>query len=54
VQLANGFEPRTVEVRSTGSGAWIVMDGLAEGETVAVSGTAVLKGMSVGMGGGDG
>jgi len=54
VQLANGFEPRAVNVRSTGSGAWIVLDGLIPGDRVAVSGTAVLKGMSVGMGGGDG
>ena len=53
-QVAGGFEPRTVDVRSTGSGAWIVLDGLAAGERVAVTGTAVLKGMSVGMGGGDG
>ncbi len=54
VQLASGFEPRKVEVRSTGSGQWIVLDGLSAGEQVAVRGTAVLKGMSVGMGGGDG
>jgi hypothetical protein len=54
VQVVDGFEPRHVDVRSTGSGAWIVLDGLAAGERVAVSGTAVLKGMSVGMGGGDG
>jgi cobalt-zinc-cadmium efflux system membrane fusion protein len=54
VQLPNGFEPRPVEVRGTGTGAWIVLGGLASGERIAVSGTAVLKGMSVGMGGGDG
>lgn len=54
VQLAAGFETREVEVRSTGSGQWIVLAGLAAGERVAVRGTAVLKGMSVGMGGGDG
>ena len=54
VQVVDGFEPRNVDVRSTGSGAWIVLSGLAAGERVAVSGTAVLKGMSVGMGGGDG
>jgi cobalt-zinc-cadmium efflux system membrane fusion protein len=54
VQVANGFEPRPVDVRGTGTGAWIVLGGLARGEHVAVSGTAVLKGMSVGMGGGDG
>jgi cobalt-zinc-cadmium efflux system membrane fusion protein len=54
VQLASGFEPREVEVRSTGSGQWIVLNGLSAGDRVAVRGTAVLKGMSVGMGGGDG
>jgi cobalt-zinc-cadmium efflux system membrane fusion protein len=54
VKLPRGFEPRPVEVRSTGSGTWIVLNGLESGELVAVSGTAVLKGMSVGMGGGDG
>lgn len=54
VQRESGFETRRVEVRGTGSGAWIVLSGLAPGERVAVAGTAVLKGMSVGMGGGDG
>lgn len=54
VQVPSGFEARLVDVRNTGGGAWIVLDGLARGERVAVSGTAVLKGMSVGMGGGDG
>jgi len=54
VQQADGFEPRLVEVRGTGSGAWIVLNGLVAGERIAVKGTAVLKGMSVGMGGGEG
>lgn len=53
VQTAGGFEPRSVTVTSTGSG-WLVMEGLEAGERIAISGTAVLKGMSVGMGGGDG
>ena len=53
VQIADGFEPRIIDVRSTGSGDWIVLDGLNPGDRVAISGTAVLKGMSVGMGGGD-
>jgi cobalt-zinc-cadmium efflux system membrane fusion protein len=53
VKVAGGFEPRTVDVRSTGGGDWIVLDGLNPGDRVAISGTAVLKGMSVGMGGGD-
>ena len=53
VQVADGFEPRRIDVRSTGSGDWIVLAGLNPGDRVAISGTAVLKGMSVGMGGGD-
>lgn len=53
VKVPRGFEVRPVKVRSTGSDAWIVLSGLQPGELVAVSGTAVLKGMSVGMGGGD-
>lgn len=53
VQVDGGFEPRVVNVRSTGSGTWVVFDGLQPGEEVVVRGTAVLKGMSVGMGGGD-
>jgi len=54
VRVAGGFEPRAVQVRSTGSGDWIVLGGLNSTDLVVVSGTAVLKGMSVGMGGGDG
>jgi len=54
VQVDGGFESRLVDVRSTGSGAWIVLDGLSVNQRVVISGTAVLKGMSVGMGGGDG
>jgi len=54
VQVPGGFEPRQVEVKNTGAGDWIVLDGLVDGDRVAVSGTVVLKGMSVGMGGGDG
>jgi cobalt-zinc-cadmium efflux system membrane fusion protein len=53
VQIAGGFEPRAVDVRSTGGGDWIVLGGLNPGDQVAIRGTAVLKGMSVGMGGGD-
>ncbi len=37
VQVPGGFEPREVEVRNTGSGDWIVLDGLVDGERVAVS-----------------
>jgi cobalt-zinc-cadmium efflux system membrane fusion protein len=53
IQVEGGFETRQVNVRSTGSGQWIVLSGLEAGDRVAVSGTAVLKGMSIGMGGGD-
>lgn len=48
-----GFNVREVEVRSTASGAWVVMNGLVSGDRVAVTGTAALKAMSMGMGGGD-
>jgi len=53
VEVPGGFEARPVTVRSTAGGAWIVLDGLEEGERIATRGTAVLKGMSLGMGGGD-
>ena len=51
--VSNGFEVRDVQVRSTGSGTWIVLDGLDSGDVIAVVGTAALKGMSMGLGGGD-
>jgi RND family efflux transporter MFP subunit len=54
VAVNGGFEPRNVQVSNTGSGHWLVLSGLEGGERVAVSGTAALKGMSIGMGGGDG
>jgi hypothetical protein len=53
LSVPSGFEVRDVRVKSTGSGAWIVLDGLVTGDRVAVAGTAVLKGMSMGIGGGD-
>jgi cobalt-zinc-cadmium efflux system membrane fusion protein len=53
LEVAGGFEPRPVTVRSTTGGAWVVLDGLSPRDRVAVTGTAVLKGMSMGMGGGD-
>ena len=51
--VPEGFEVRDVQVKGTGSGAWIVLDGLESGDRIAVVGTAVLKGMSMGIGGGD-
>jgi cobalt-zinc-cadmium efflux system membrane fusion protein len=53
LSVPSGFEVRDVQVKSTGSGTWIVLDGLVTGDRVAVAGTAVLKGMSMGIGGGD-
>jgi cobalt-zinc-cadmium efflux system membrane fusion protein len=53
VATAGGFEERVIDARSGASGAWLVQDGLEEGEQVAVRGTAALKGLSLGMGGGD-
>ena len=54
LSVSTGFEIRDVVVKTTGSGSWIVQDGLVSGDTVAIAGTAALKGMSMGMGGGDG
>ena len=53
LSVPSGYEVREVQVKSTGSGAWVVLDGLVTGDRVAVAGTAVLKGMSMGIGGGD-
>ena len=53
LSVSTGFEIRDVVVKGTGSGAWMVQDGLVSGDAVAVVGTAALKGMSMGMGGGD-
>ncbi|MEJ2534567.1 MAG: efflux RND transporter periplasmic adaptor subunit [Gammaproteobacteria bacterium] len=53
VAVPQGFEEREVDARSSAAGAWLVRSGLREGERVAVRGTAALKGLSLGMGGGD-
>ena len=53
LSVPSGFEVRDVQVKSAGSGTWIVLDGLESGDRIAVVGTAVLKGMSMGIGGGD-
>lgn len=52
--VSEGFEIRDVVVKGAGGGAWIVRDGLISGDTVAVVGTAALKAISMGMGGGEG
>ena len=54
LSVPSGFEVRNVDVKSTGSGTWIVMNGLVTGDRIAVAGTAALKAMSMGIGGGDG
>ena len=53
LSVPSGFEVRDVQVKSTGSGKWMVLAGLETGDRIAVAGTAVLKGMSMGIGGGD-
>ena len=53
LSVASGFEVRHVEVRGTGGGTLIVMSGLESGDRIAVAGTAVLKAMSMGIGGGE-
>lgn len=53
LSVTSGFEVRDVDVKSTGGGAWIVMDGLVPDDRIAVAGTAALKAMSMGIGGGD-
>lgn len=53
LSVPSGFDVRDVAVKSTGSGAWVVMSGLVNGDKVAVAGTAALKAMSMGIGGGD-
>ncbi|MGB7452775.1 MAG: efflux RND transporter periplasmic adaptor subunit [Lysobacterales bacterium] len=53
LSVPSGFDVRDVVVKSTGSGAWVVISGLATGDRVAVAGTAALKAMSMGIGGGD-
>jgi cobalt-zinc-cadmium efflux system membrane fusion protein len=53
LSVPSGYEVRDVDVRSTGSGAWVVISGLEAGDRIAVTGTAALKAMSMGIGGGD-
>lgn len=53
LSVPKGFEVRKVQVKSTGGGRWIVLSGLDTRDQTAVVGTAVLKAMSMGIGGGD-
>ena len=54
LSVPSGFEVRDVDVQSTGSDSWIVLGGIAPGDSIAIAGTAALKAMSMGLGGGDG
>jgi cobalt-zinc-cadmium efflux system membrane fusion protein len=54
VAVEGGFDRRDVVVQPGVGSHWVVLSGLAVGERVATRGTAVLKGMSLGLGGGDG
>lgn len=53
VAVPGGFEARAVTARGAANGAWVISSGLREGEAVVVKGTALLKGMSLGLGGGE-
>jgi cobalt-zinc-cadmium efflux system membrane fusion protein len=54
VAVPGGFEARAVSARGAANGAWVISSGLREGEQVAVQGTALLKGISLGLGSGEG
>jgi cobalt-zinc-cadmium efflux system membrane fusion protein len=53
VAVPGGFEERMVSGQHSPGGLWFIESGLSEGERVASQGTAALKGLSLGMGGGD-
>ncbi len=52
VRTAAGVEARTLTLRPVGAD-YLAMDGLRAGEEVAIQGTAVLKGIQLGLGGGE-
>lgn len=52
VRTEGGVEARVLDLRATGDG-YLVQAGIQRGEQVAVQGTAVLKGMELGLGGGE-
>lgn len=53
VAVKGGFVARTIKVSAAVSGDAVVQAGLQAGDRVAISGVAALKGMLVGMGGGE-
>lgn len=52
VRTASGVEARTLNLRPVGAD-YLAVDGLRAGEEVAIQGTAVLKGIQLGLGGGE-
>lgn len=52
VRTAAGVEARTLTLQSIGAD-YLAVDGLATGEQIAIQGTAVLKGIQLGLGGGE-
>jgi cobalt-zinc-cadmium efflux system membrane fusion protein len=52
VRTASGVEARTLSLRAIGAD-YLALDGLSAGEEVAIQGTAVLKGIQLGLGGGE-
>lgn len=52
VRTAAGVEARTLALQSIGAD-YLALDGLAPGEEIAIQGTAVLKGIQLGLGGGE-
>jgi len=52
VRTVGGVEARTLALQSIGAD-YLAVDGLAPGEQIAIQGTAVLKGIQLGLGGGE-
>lgn len=52
VRTAGGIEARTLALQSIGAD-YLAVEGLAPGEQIAIQGTAVLKGIQLGLGGGE-
>ena len=50
VRTAAGIEARTLELQSIGAN-YLASEGIAVGEEIAIQGTAVLKGIQLGLGG---
>jgi len=52
VRTASGVEARTLVLQSIGAD-YLALDGIAPGEEIAIQGTAILKGIQLGLGGGE-